>query len=475
MAAAVGDDAATAAARGRATLGGTAEAEPVLAPEPVIRLTSVVKTYGTGEAAVHALRGVSLDVVQRDYVAIMGASGSGKSTMMNIIGCLDVPSEGQFLIDGIDTSRLDEQQLAMVRNRKIGFVFQAFNLIPRMTALANVELPLSYAGLRAAERRRRAEAALRLVGLAERMNAQPKQLSGGQQQRVAVARALVTAPSLILADEPTGNLDTKASADLMGVFDRLNAVGRTIVLITHEADVAAHAKRAISVQDGHIVTDRRVTAADAYPPLLRRRRRSREPGPDLPVRAGRAGREQAALRADHAGHLDRRRVGDPAGRGRQRLFPVGAERHLLPGRERDHGAAHQRLGRPAAAPTSAAGSTAFAEPQNLTAPDAQALAQAQGVTSASPVVSTSETLSNGGTSDSAEPDRHVPELFPGRERHAERGFVLHHPRGEHGAARGGPGQRGGHRPVRHREPGGPERAGRGYPVHGGRRARDQGL
>ena len=245
------------------------EAEPVLAPEPVIRLTSVVKTYGTGEAAVHALRGVSLDVVQRDYVAIMGASGSGKSTMMNIIGCLDVPSEGQFLIDGIDTSRLDEQQLAMVRNRKIGFVFQAFNLIPRMTALANVELPLSYAGLRAADRRHRAEAALRLVGLAERMNAQPKQLSGGQQQRVAVARALVTAPSLILADEPTGNLDTKASADLMGVFDRLNAAGRTIVLITHEADVAAHAKRAISVQDGHIVTDRRVTAAGAYPPLLR--------------------------------------------------------------------------------------------------------------------------------------------------------------------------------------------------------------
>jgi putative ABC transport system ATP-binding protein len=242
--------------------------KPVLAPEPVIRLTSVVKTYGTGEAVVQALRGVSLDVVQRDYAAIMGASGSGKSTLMNIIGCLDVPSEGQFLIDGIDTSALDEQQLAMVRNRKIGFVFQAFNLIPRMTALANVELPLSYAGLRAAERRQRAEAALRLVGLAERMNAQPRQLSGGQQQRVAVARALVTAPSLILADEPTGNLDTKASADLMAVFDRLNAAGRTIVLITHEADVAAHAKRVIGVQDGHIVADRRLTAPSAFPPLL---------------------------------------------------------------------------------------------------------------------------------------------------------------------------------------------------------------
>jgi putative ABC transport system ATP-binding protein len=246
------------------------QAQPAAELQPVIRLVSVTKTYGTGEAAVHALRGVSLDVVERDYVAIMGASGSGKSTMMNIIGCLDVPTEGQFLIDGIDTSSLDEQQLAVVRNRKIGFVFQAFNLIPRMTALANVELPLSYAGLRAAERRRRAEAALHLVGLGERMAAQPRQLSGGQQQRVAVARALVTAPALILADEPTGNLDTRASGDLMGVFDRLNAVGRTIVLITHEADVAAHAKRVIGVQDGQIVADRRVTEPGALPPLLGR-------------------------------------------------------------------------------------------------------------------------------------------------------------------------------------------------------------
>jgi putative ABC transport system ATP-binding protein len=247
-----------------------AQPPPVEQPPLVIRLVSVVKTYGTGEAAVQALRGISLDVVERDYVAIMGASGSGKSTMMNIIGCLDVPSEGQFLIDGIDTSALDEQQLAMVRNRKIGFVFQAFNLIPRMTALNNVELPLSYAGLRGVERRHRAEAALHLVGLGQRMQAQPQQLSGGQQQRVAVARALVTAPSLILADEPTGNLDTKASADLMEVFDRLNVAGRTIVLITHEADVAAHAKRVILVQDGHILADRRTTEPYAYPPLLRR-------------------------------------------------------------------------------------------------------------------------------------------------------------------------------------------------------------
>lgn len=240
------------------------------APKPVIRLDSVVKVYGTGQAAVRALNGVSLDVVNRDYVAIMGASGSGKSTLMNIIGCLDVPTEGRFLIDGIDTSSLDEQQLAVVRNRKIGFVFQSFNLIPRMTALHNVELPLSYAGVRAAERRRRAEAALGLVGLSDRMNSQPKQLSGGQQQRVAVARSLVTAPTLILADEPTGNLDTKASHDLMGVFDRLNAAGRTIVLITHEADVAEHAKRAIQVQDGRIMADRRVAEPGDLPPLLTR-------------------------------------------------------------------------------------------------------------------------------------------------------------------------------------------------------------
>jgi putative ABC transport system ATP-binding protein len=237
------------------------------APHPVIRLVSVVKVYGTGQAAVQALRQVSLDVVDKDYVAIMGASGSGKSTMMNIIGCLDVPSEGKFLIDGIDTSSLDEQQLAVVRNRKIGFVFQSFNLIPRMTALNNVELPLSYAGVKSAERRLRAEAALRLVGLTTRMNSQPKQLSGGQQQRVAVARALVTAPSLILADEPTGNLDSKASRDLMGVFDRLNAAGRTIVLITHEPDVAEHAKRVIQVSDGRIMADHRSTAPEALPPL----------------------------------------------------------------------------------------------------------------------------------------------------------------------------------------------------------------
>jgi putative ABC transport system ATP-binding protein len=238
--------------------------------QPVVRLVSVTKTYGAGDAVVQALRGVSMDVGYQDYVAIMGASGSGKSTLMNIIGCLDVPTGGQFLIDGIDSATLDEGQLALVRNQKIGFVFQSFNLIPRMSALANVELPLSYAGVKAAERRRRAHAALALVGLRDRMSHQPSQLSGGQQQRAAVARALVTTPSLILADEPTGNLDTVASRDLMGVFDQLNAAGRTIILITHEADVAAHAKRVIHVLDGRIVADERQAGPGDLPPMMRR-------------------------------------------------------------------------------------------------------------------------------------------------------------------------------------------------------------
>src|SRR6185369_15643080 len=202
------------------------------------------------------LRGVSLSVEQGDYVAIMGSSGSGKSTLMNILGCLDIPTTGQYLLDGVDVSRLSDRQLALVRNRRIGFVFQAFNLIARTSALANVELPLAYAGMKAAERRRRARAALSMVGLADRANHEPNQLSGGQQQRVAVARALVTAPALVLADEPTGNLDTQSTSEVLAVLDELNRSGRTIVLITHEDDVAAHARRMIRLVDGRIVADR---------------------------------------------------------------------------------------------------------------------------------------------------------------------------------------------------------------------------
>jgi putative ABC transport system ATP-binding protein len=224
---------------------------------PVIDLQSITKVYGAGDTEVQALRGIDLSIARGDYVAIMGASGSGKSTLMNIVGALDAATSGHYALDGIDIDDLDESALSIVRNRKIGFIFQSFNLIPRTSALSNVELPLVYRGVRRRERRARAITALESVGLGDRMHHMPNELSGGQQQRVAVARALVAEPSLLLADEPTGNLDSRSTADVLDLMGRLHDQGRTIVMITHEDDVAAQAGRVVTLVDGQISEDRR--------------------------------------------------------------------------------------------------------------------------------------------------------------------------------------------------------------------------
>lgn len=216
----------------------------------LLLMDGVRKTYDTGAVSVEALRGVDLRVDAGDFVAIMGPSGSGKSTLMHILGCLDVPSEGTYELGGVDVSHMSEAELAEVRNRRIGFVFQQFNLLPAMTALRNVELPLVYAGVARTERRERAQEALARVGLADRVDHRPGELSGGQQQRVSVARALVTDPTLILADEPTGNLDSVSTRDVLDLFHELHDAGRTIVLITHEAEVAAEARRTVRITDG---------------------------------------------------------------------------------------------------------------------------------------------------------------------------------------------------------------------------------
>jgi putative ABC transport system ATP-binding protein len=224
---------------------------------PLIHTRGLEKHYDLGAETVRALRGVDLEIHRNEYVAIMGPSGSGKSTFMNLIGCLDTPSAGEYVLNGHPVAGMDEDELARVRNKEIGFVFQTFNLLPRSTALENVELPLVYGGAGKKERRERATEALRHVGLGDRMDHRPNQLSGGQRQRVAIARALVTRPSIILADEPTGNLDSQTSEEIMALFARLHGEGQTIIMVTHEPDIAAHAERVVTLRDGTIASDRR--------------------------------------------------------------------------------------------------------------------------------------------------------------------------------------------------------------------------
>jgi len=223
----------------------------------VIQIIGLTREYTMGSERVQALRGVSLEIRRNEYVAIMGPSGSGKSTMMNMLGCLDTPSGGEYWLNGQEVSRMPDDALARVRNREIGFVFQTFNLLPRATALQNVELPLVYAGVAGKERRDRSRRALERVGLGNRMDHKPNELSGGQRQRVAIARALVNEPSILLADEPTGNLDSATSTDVMRVFDLLHRQGQTIIVVTHEADIAAHAERVVTLRDGRVASDAR--------------------------------------------------------------------------------------------------------------------------------------------------------------------------------------------------------------------------
>lgn len=223
--------------------------------ESIIQVESLAREYQVGSQLVQALKSVTLDIYKNDYLALMGPSGSGKSTLMNILGCLDTPTRGKYILNGTDVSRLEDDALAEIRNKEIGFVFQTFNLLPRYTALDNVALPLIYAGWSKAKREERAKEVLTQVGLDDRMDHKPNELSGGQRQRVAVARALVNKPSIILADEPTGNLDTKTSYEIMALFDEINASGNTVILVTHEEDIAQRARRVVRMRDGLVESD----------------------------------------------------------------------------------------------------------------------------------------------------------------------------------------------------------------------------
>jgi len=234
----------------------------------MIRIRELTRAYEMGTERILALRGVTLDIARNEYIAIMGPSGSGKSTMMNLLGCLDTPPSGEYWLNGEEVSRLSDDALARVRNREIGFVFQTFNLLPRATALHNVELPLVYAGVGGRERRERALRALDRVGLANRVQHRPNELSGGQRQRVAIARALVNQPSILLADEPTGNLDSVTSEEIMQVFADLHRGGQTVIMVTHEPDIAAHAERTVVLRDGRVESDRSGPALDGYPGLV---------------------------------------------------------------------------------------------------------------------------------------------------------------------------------------------------------------
>jgi putative ABC transport system ATP-binding protein len=234
----------------------------------VIDIRNITKVYTIGSEEVHALRGVSMTIAKNEYIALMGPSGSGKSTMMNMIGCLDTPSDGEYHFEGQDVARLSDDQLAEIRNKRIGFVFQNFNLIPRSDVFHNVELPMIYAGVNAAERRRATLDAIEKVGLTARMRHKPNELSGGQRQRVAIARALVNNPSIILADEPTGNLDSKTGEEIMGVFEDLYKAGNTIILVTHEEDIASHARRVVRLKDGCIEIDEKMNGRKVFKKVL---------------------------------------------------------------------------------------------------------------------------------------------------------------------------------------------------------------